>query len=153
MFVRCSAVASPPSSQLSTPSAAHNGTSAQLQATRPSSSARSPDTPMSVPLVHVPAVSSLGPRGHLQQPAMLNPVFVDNRLPSVRPVAVSPSAVVSMPLVPRGLSPQQYTDPSIPPRIVKLSPVMQPHISTTVTDSAPCGMDSNIQRSSVVGDS
>jgi len=155
MFVRCSGVASPPSgqfsntSQLSTPSAPREEISAQSQATHPSSSAHSPDTLVSVPVVQVPAISSLVPCGHLQHPAMLNPVFADNWLPSVRPVAVSPSAMSAMPLVPCGVSPQHYADPNISPQPIKLSPVMQPHISTAVIDSTPC----SIQSSSAVSDS
>lgn len=154
--MRCSSVASRPSgqfsntSQLSTPSAPRNEISAQSQATRPSSSA--PIPLVSVPVVQVPAVSSLVPRGHLQHPAMLNPMFAGNWLPSVRPVAVSPSAISAMPLVPRGVSPQHYAGPNISPQAIKLSPVMQPHISTAVIDSTPRGIGNNIQSSPTVGD-
>jgi len=62
--------------------------------------------------MQMPAVSSIVPQGGLvQQPAVINPVLVNTRLPAVQPPAITPhSAVIGVPLISRALSAQHYTD-------------------------------------------
>jgi len=157
VFVKCSGVASPPPSHLSSTSPSENESSGQLHATRSSSSVCSAGIRMSASVVQQlhqsPAIPPLVPYGQLQRPAVLrpavlNPVFVGGRLASVPPAAMSPpSAVLAVPLVSRAVSPQHYTDLNAVPHTVNLSPVIQPR---NVADSSLQGVASDRQSSPAV---
>jgi len=104
-------------------------------------SSLSQDAVMSVTVTshQVPAVSSVMPQScHMQQPATLNPRLVDSRLVSLAADS-PPSAVAGMPFVSCGPSLQLYTDMNVMPASVNLSSLVQPKISTGLTDSTLSG--------------
>ena len=102
MFMKSSRVTSP--TQTSRSAESHGGTSALLHMPL---SANNPVVQVVRASYQTPAILPLVPRCQLQQPAVLNPVFVGSRCTSVRPAAVRqpPSAVV-VPVFPRAVSPQ-----------------------------------------------